>query len=606
MELLRFLWIALLVTSSSLTSINFAYAQATAVAPACAKTLTPWELAIQKHAMYSEVDPGIAQRAVNHFIRKLDADGIFFLEADRKAMEVDSARLNQLAAEFNREDYSAFATILAKFNTAFVRAEAFLKTLPNARATIIENSKSEGYLARLGNFDFETPPKTIEEQNQKLIDWMSFLYNQQLRSGHAERTAFLITQRVFVRTFRNISVEANIGLKDLGLKAVLAGLDPHSTFMNKTDLTEWDIQMSDEFGGVGVVVQEAVPGYIITVNAGGPAHKAGLQDGDIVTHVGSTLLRGLSPGDTFKLVRGEAGTDVQFKVRRGKEDLAVTVKREALSVAEQNVHSEIITSATGKKLGILQLQSFYLGSENHVKAELVKLVEQGIDGLMFELSFNGGGSVEAALNIMSFFIPGGPGILSQKNKSGSERAFESLAIPSGNVIYKGPMIIHVNEVSASGSELVAMTMRDYNRAIIVGGPRTFGKGTMQFVSRLKDETGALTGEAVKVTEKIFFGAGGNTPNIVGTKIDIQLRNLELAYGEKVLYPDTTMPHMTVPSSLGPRLIGVDRRFLDMIALLSSRHAARQPVAPTKYYPRDEQRAALDILNDYVGFSRFAF
>jgi C-terminal peptidase prc len=574
---------------------------------ACAPTfLSPWELALHKHAMYSSLDGPMVLRALKHFMNRLDSFGTFFLEADHVYMKPREGELHNIRIQTDLQDYRRFQKILDRFRESVTRAKAFLEAVPNLRQQVIERAASPDLAAIRTKFDFLTPPKTIEEQNQKLIDYMAAIYFDHIHQGREPAEAYLLAVRSMKRDLDKFLEDASRPIHELALKSLMAGLDPHSTYMNKKEFEAFLAKMKTDYSGIGLRSTETSLGYSIEVIAGGPAAKAGLQDGDIITHIYSDTGQEISVRRQTKefvsgLLKGPESSVVSVKVRRGKENLKISVTREALSTAPDLLKAGMSEGPDGEKLGIITLASFYDKADNHVAGTIKRMVEQGIDGLVFDLRGNPGGLLEVATNIMSLVQDGGPAYLLNKFKNDVGRKVETVMIPSGNVMFRGPIIIIIDEGSASASELMTMSLRDHNRVVVFGAPRSYGKATQQDTHAVIGPDEKPTGEAVKVTEAVFLGPRGISPNLTGIRPDIRSRENTLPIGVLADHPDTTMPNIYVPPRIPISRSADNERYkiVSELTRLYKERTSKEPADPSMTPYEKEQNDALLILVDYI-------
>jgi carboxyl-terminal processing protease len=329
-------------------------------------------------------------------------------------------------------------------------------------------------------------------------------------------------------------------------------------------LEEFQISTSLSLEGIGAALSSR-DGYAIVeqVIPGGAADRQGdLKPGDKIVAVAQD--RGdpvdvvdMDLQDVVRLIRGRKGSRVQLTVLRKAdkvERLTVRIERDKIDLAEQAAKLRFVTlEREGKplKLAALDLTSFYgdrdpraRQSSSDVARLLQQVREQKADGLLLDLSHNGGGLLEQAVRIAGFFIDSG-GIVSIQ-ESGSKS--QVLPDPDGRILYDGPMVVLTSRISASASEILAGAMQDYRRAIIVGDDHTFGKGTVQTVLPLPPGLGA-----VKVTTGLFFRPGGQSTQNTGVPSDIVFPSLFNSdeYGEKA--QDYALPGQSIDGFLNGQM-----------------------------------------------------
>ena len=272
-----------------------------------------------------------------------------------------------------------------------------------------------------------------------------------------------------------------------------------------------------------------------------PAERAGVLAGDIITHVNGIFVRRTDIKDFLQLLNeGGPGTVMKLAIRRGDQNLQIDVtKSMSVEVKERNVTSQALETAAGK-VGVIRFDLFYSGSYKDVYQHLEKLMNQnGIKGLVLDLRNNPGGQVTEAAQLLRLFIEKGPLFILNQGRE----QFSGYSAQANGRKFNLPMVILVNEGSASASELVSSTLQDYGRAIVVGTSQTFGKGSAYQVMPLQNDIGA-----VNMTVGLYFTASGKTPQSTGTVSDIVISKIpEGARLEKNM--PQVLPSQTVASML---------------------------------------------------------
>lgn len=291
---------------------------------------------------------------------------------------------------------------------------------------------------------------------------------------------------------------------------VAATGDPHTSFLepNHARLLEEDLQ--NEFEGIGATVDLQDDGVIIVATLPeSPAERAGLLAGDVVTHVDGTSIKGKSLMEAVALIRGPRGTTVHLTVRRpnAAAPLEFDIVRDRIVLAA--VESRIITTENEKSIGYLKLNDFGARAPEQVKETLEELQAQGISGLILDLRNNPGGYLSSAVNITSQFIGEGT-ILTEQGAN--DRTQVHRARPGG-VALDIPLVVLINEGSASASEILAGAVQDTGRGTLVG-TTTFGKGSVQVPHTLSD------GSSLRVTIARWFTPNGRAIHEVGIEPDI--------------------------------------------------------------------------------------
>lgn len=318
------------------------------------------------------------------------------------------------------------------------------------------------------------------------------------------------------------------------LGAVAETFDPHTSYMAPSDKDRFDISMSGKFEGIGARLQKKPEGTtIVEVISGGPVWRGKLLEvGDQILKVrqeeGDAVdISGMRLDDAIQLIKGPKGTNVFLTVKRVTgvvEEVAVV--RDVVELEESYAKSTTIVDEN-QKFGLINLPKFYVDFEDYsnrnaatdIKLEIERLKEENVEGIILDLRDNGGGSLQTVVDMAGYFIEEGPVV--QVKASGNRKEVQEDKDPS--VLYDGPLVILVNELSASASEILAAAMQDYKRAIILGSSSTYGKGTVQNVIPLSNiirsnDLGDLG--ALKLTTQKFYRVTGESTQLKGVSSDI--------------------------------------------------------------------------------------
>jgi carboxyl-terminal processing protease len=303
-------------------------------------------------------------------------------------------------------------------------------------------------------------------------------------------------------------------LINLGLTAAVRSLkDPYSHYFNPADYRAFQNQSNPHLTGVGIDVQTEPRGLLVVdVFAGSPAAKAGLRRGDVITDVGSTSLANRSANFSASLIKGRPGTRVTLTVRSGRLKRVVSLTRADITIP---VASGRVLTVHGIKIGAVQLTSFTQGSGSELRAQVQKVLHQGAQALILDLRENGGGLLEEAVNVASIFIPDGT-IVSTYGRNQPRQVYTARR---NAVAAKVPMVVLVDNGTASAAEIVTAALQDRGRAKVVG-THTYGKGVFQEIQPLPNG-GALdftVGEYFTPSGRNLGGGGvrrgaGVTPNV---------------------------------------------------------------------------------------------
>ena len=317
------------------------------------------------------------------------------------------------------------------------------------------------------------------------------------------------------------------------VNSFVSQFDPHTFYFKPDDKEKFDVSISGKFDGIGARLSRADGNVkIVDVIIGGPVWRDKLLDvGDVILAVGQgddelVSIYGMKLDDSIKLIKGPAGTVVTLRVKKIDGQIQdVKIKRDEVELEETFAKSTVI-SKNDNNYGYISLPKFYAdfdnyknrNSANDVKNEIIKLKNNGIQGLILDLRNNGGGSLQTVVEMTGLFIEKGP--IVQVKSIGNRK--KVLYDRDPQVYWDGPLVLLINEMSASASEIISAALQDYNRAIIIGSEKSFGKGTVQniidlnrFISNTNYDMGAL-----KVTTDIFYRINGESVQLEGVQSDI--------------------------------------------------------------------------------------
>lgn len=379
------------------------------------------------------------------------------------------------------------------------------------------------------------------------------------------------------------------------LSAMARAYDPHTDYMSFREMNRFKGDMKNELVGIGALLQAEEDGATIIkgIVVGGPADKQGslkLNDRVVaVDSVNSQTAEGMTdimfmPIDkVVELIRGKEGSSVALKVEPAGsapgETTIVVIKREKVELKDEQASGEMIHMKTKegetRRIGVITLPSFYADFDEgttrcsvDVERILQRLMEEKMDGLVFDLRNNGGGSLEEVRRMTGFFVPNGP-VVQVKNTLGQVQVKDT---DSDKPIYNGPMVVLVDKTSASASEILAGALQDYNRAVVVGDTSTFGKGTVQQpmdIGRMlplfavRDKAGYL-----KVTIQKFYRPSGSSTQMDGVVPNVVLPSIMDALDVGEAHLDNALPHDRIRPAADFRALDIQALFLPKLKELS--------------------------------------
>ncbi|MBC8294916.1 MAG: S41 family peptidase [Pelagibacterales bacterium] len=299
-------------------------------------------------------------------------------------------------------------------------------------------------------------------------------------------------------------------IMDSAINGVLQSLDPYSAYMSPKIFEEMQTETSGEFGGLGIEVSmEAGVVKVITPIDDTPAAKAGIKAGDYIVRINGEQVQGKTLMQAVNLMRGKIGTSIEITVRRKglRKAKIFKIKREIIEI--QSVSSKTIEN----EIGYLRLRAFNENSSNQLKKEIQKISKnKDILGYIFDLRNNPGGLLTQAIQISDFFLNDGEIVSTKGRKSREDRKFFA---KKGDKIKGKPLIVLINNGSASASEIVAGALQDHKRAILLG-ETTYGKGSVQSIIPLKNNG------AIRLTISKYSLPSGKSISAIGVLPDIKI------------------------------------------------------------------------------------
>ena len=513
------------------------------------------------HYVKKDLNDDFSEHVYNSFINDLDPSKRYFTQKDLKEFSqykylIDD-QLRNSNVDFYKLVYDRFLTKLetAKKNYRSLLTESF-------------NYRKKEYL----NVDYDKMP--FAKNESELVDyWRKQLKlsiisrvesEEELQNKKAKKNA-----KYKKKSFAALEVKARKEvLKNMNelyeridelehtdwystfLNSVVSGFDPHTTYMSPRRKTRFDQEMSGKLEGIGARLQKkGIHTYIVELISGGPAWKQGdLEPDDIILKVAQgdaepVDIVGMRLDDAIKFIKGKKGTEVRLTVKKKFDGSTKTISiiRDVVELEETFVKSSIVEK-NGEKYGIIDLPRFYIDfndlsrrdAAKDMEKEIERLKNENVKGLIIDLRDNGGGSLKTAIEIGGLFIEKGP-IVQVKYKDENPLVKKDT---DPKTQWDGPLVVMVNEFSASASEIFAAAMQDYKRGVIIGGKQTYGKGTVQnvlpinrFYEKYPSDLGAL-----KMTIQKFYRINGGSTQIEGVYSDISLpsRYSYMKFGERDL------------------------------------------------------------------------
>lgn len=518
----------------------------------CAVIPQLFGLFLRFHYVHKEMTSEIKEHTVAQFIKSIDPSKTLLYQKDVDTLKKDLLLTFKTAESGDCKKIDEVNTLLQ--NRA-LENETFAKEYLNDKYTLNENAEL------LTDPDKRKYPSDLNEKKKILKNMMDFQVSNYLLS----KTKLPEARKNVIHSYEIVSkrVKEKPGSDryvDFAESFALA-LDPHSSYMSSDTLEEFRIQMQLSLEGIGAslssqdgftVIEEIIPG--------GAADRSKLfQTKDKITAVAQdgkppVSVMDMDLQDVVRQIRGKKGTKVTLTIlRQGDKSKTfdATIVRDKIDIKESAAKITYETKKVGDKsykIGLIDLPSFYGGggsggrsSYNDMKNVLLEAKKNKVDGVVIDLSRNGGGLLDDAVRIAGLFLKRAPVVATK----GYDQKVEILSDRDEDIVYNGPLMLLTSRLSASASEILAGALKDYKRALIVGGDHTFGKGTVQVVSDLPAGLGAM-----KVSTGMFFIPGGESTQHKGVDSDIELPSVFTTdeIGEKTM--DYSLPPQKIATFLG--------------------------------------------------------
>lgn len=504
---------------------------------------------LQGHLVHRTMTPELKSHAEDQFIKFLDGSKTVLLESDLpKVREAFAKQFNSA----NTGDCSPLKEIQDLLISRTVENEEIVKKILDDKYQI-DKTTELATDSKKRNFS-----KTVEEKTDLLKKMIHFQMQNLLISDIKFKEAKKQLIHRYELSVKRLKEEKMPQIIAAFLDNAANGLDPHSSFMSTDLFEDFQISMRLSLEGIGASLRSQ-DGFTVVEELikGGSAEKAKVilpkdkiiavtqENGAPVSIIDMDLR------DVVKLIRGKKGTKVTLTIlRQGDETktFQTTLVRQKVELTDQAAKITYEDKKVGTKtykIAVIELPSFYGASERGGRSSssdmerlLIEAREKKVDGIVLNVSRNGGGLLDEAVQISGLFLRKG-GVVATKERAGKVAVLED---GDEAIIYSGPLVVLTSRLSASASEILAGSLKDYRRAVIVGGDHTFGKGSVQSLRDLPSGNGA-----VKVTTGLYFIPGGTSTQRDGVASDIVLPSVLNGdeVGEKNL--DYSLPPQKIES-----------------------------------------------------------
>lgn len=499
----------------------------------------------QGHYLPQEIDDAFSEKVYDSFIKRLDPSKRYFLQSD---IDEFSNYKTKIDDQINNEDLSFFFLVQERLTQRIKESKPYFTKILSHK---FDFDKDEIY-----DVDFEKSPYA-KNTNEIMGIWHKQLKFTTLSRLHDKLTIEKDKKKddktYTIKTFNQLEKEARestltnmdesfVRIQELTysdwfstfINSISEEFDPHTTYFDPVVKKRFDISMAGKLEGIGARLQKKNDyTKVVELISGGPAWKQGeLEVGDFIIKVAEddgepVDIVGMRLDDAIEYIKGKKGTEVKLTLKKiDGTTKVISIIRDIVELDETFVKSSVVKK-DGRTFGLINLPKFYIdfdeknfrNSTTDMAREIERLKTENVEGLILDLRNNGGGSLKTAIEISGLFINKGP-IVQVKYR---DREPDVKKDVDPKTQWDKPLVVLVNELSASASEIFAAAMQDYGRAVIIGGKQTYGKGTVQSVldlnryHNLKEDIGAL-----KMTIQKFYRINGGSTQLEGVHSDIML------------------------------------------------------------------------------------
>jgi len=516
----------------------------------------------QGHFVEKEINDDFSRKVFNEYLNIIDPYKRYFYESD---IEEFKKYEDQLDDKFINAEIDFFDLTYNRGQKRFNESKLIYKEILNnpfdyqidedfnADFESLDYVKNESEMKdrwrkQLKFSSIETYNELLDEQEKELEDNPSYKIKSNIEIELEARESTLRTLNEMYDFYEDITRSDWFSFY---INSFVEQYDPHTIYYSPDAKDRFDVDMSGNYAGIGARLSKKFDKIeVVEIISGGPAWRQNLLEvGDIILKVRqddhdeseSTSILGMPISDAVKLIKGPKGTNVILTIKKvDGEVLDLKIERDIVLLEETYLRSSIV-SKNENLYGFINLPKFYIDFDNStsrdaardVKKEIIRLKNIGIKGLVLDLRNNGGGSLKTVVEMAGLFIQEGP-IVQVRSM---DKESQILRDKDRSIIWEGPLVILVNEFSASASEILAAAMQDYKRAIIIGSKQTYGKGTVQNVLDLNKMVRSNTNGdlgALKFTTQKYYRINGGSTQLEGVKSDIVVpdKYTYVDFGEK--------------------------------------------------------------------------
>ena len=515
----------------------------------------------QAHYLDKEINDEFSEKVFDTFLENLDPYKRYFYASD---IEEFSKYKYLIDDAFKNPNLDFFELVYKRYTKRMLESE---KIFNDILSKPFDFNKDEVCECDFEELDYVKTKDQLFDRWRKLLKiYVIEIYHNEIEDDlrkSKENSDFILRKPVLIEqktreSLKEIMQQNYVFISEemqrsdwfsVYINSFVSQYDPNTSYLDPESKDRFDVDMSGNYAGIGARLQKKIDKVEITeVISGGPAWRDNiLEKGDAILKVRQDNedepvgILNMRLSEAVKLIKGKKGTKVHLTVKKLDGTVnEVTVKRDIVLLEETYIKSSIVEK-DNNTYGLINIPKFYIDFDNQsnrdaakdLRTEIERLKEQGIQGLVIDLRNNGGGALKTVVEMAGMFIKNGPVV--QVKYFDKEK--QVLSDRDRSVLWTGPLVILVNEGSASASEILAAAMQDYKRAIIIGGNQTWGKGTVQNVFPLNRMVrGNTNGDlgALRYTTQKYYRINGGSVQLEGVKSDINVpyRYKYLEFGEK--------------------------------------------------------------------------
>jgi len=495
------------------------------------------------------IDDDFSSELFSDYVETMDPLKRYFYQSDYKDFEKYKLTIDD---QIKISDITFFNVTHERMIKRIQEAKSIYKEVLSKP---FDYTKEEVFDTNSDNTTYAKNRKELKERWRKQLKFSTLtnyddIYTQEKQAKEKDPSYVMKTEEAIEKEAReamlkSLDIYFNDNIDDLKredyfavyVNAIVEEFDPHTYYLAPRSKEVFDQRMSGKLEGIGAGLQKRMDYIKITyLVSGGPAWRGKELDvDDVILKVKQEnedvpiSIVGMRIDDAIKLIKGPKGTKVTLTIKKIDGTIKdVTITRDIVELGETYAKASMVEK-NNKKFGIINLPSFYLDFNDYkklnaaadVKKEIERLKAEGMEGLVLDLRNNGGGSLPAVVDMAGLFIKDGP--IVQVRSTGKPK--QILKDKDKSIAWDGPLVILVNEISASASEIMAAAMQDYKRAIIIGSKQTYGKGTVQNVVDLNNVLRSSTAGdlgALAVTTQKYYRINGGSVQLEGVKSDVKV------------------------------------------------------------------------------------